>query len=145
MTDQYYVTSGYVETGYAAYVADGVADISANANLTCEPRAQTFITFSAFMDVSSTSTSEATRIQQYASNLEVDSSKTARIGVIKKCDANLLLVDAIDDIHTLRTRGVSITTEAIFTELAAVGRIGAFFINSHGQRLDCNRIIIWKK
>ena len=143
MTDQYYVTSGYVEAGYSAYVADGVAAISANATLTCEPRAQTFVTFTAFMDVSSTSTSKVTRIQEYASNLEVDTSKTARIGVIKKCDANLLLVDAIDDVHALRTRDVSISTEAIFTELAAVGRIGAFFINSQvNSELTANVHII---
>jgi hypothetical protein len=64
-----------------------------------------------------------------SSDLSVAVSVTANVGVIKKCDANLFLVDAFQDVAVNRIRDVSITTEAIFTELAAFGKISDYFIN----------------
>ena len=64
-----------------------------------------------------------------SSDLSVSVSVTATGGVIRTCDANLLLVDAFQDVVVNRTRAVSISTEAIFTELAAIAKIGDYFVN----------------
>lgn len=108
MTDLYYVDPGYVDAGYSPYIADAQANLNTTVEFSC-----------------TTSTPE----KEFECDVNVSVTLDISFTRIKKSDANLLLVDSFTASGSTRIRDANIQTSAIFTELAAVGVIGGFFIN----------------